>query len=281
MVPQGARPRHRGRRSARLLAAGDVAPHHGDHRRPGRQPDRGVRDPCGLLRRRHPQVRADDRGQPGAGELARRADGPQARRCRDRRSGQAGEGLAGAAQGDRDLADRDPAGAPRRRREDTRARDAAHGRRPAPARLRLRHPPRRHPALQRVALGEARRRGGLAGHEGHRRGAQEPRLDRRSQQRHGRRRHRAAAVDGRRRRPLPRAAGVAVALARALQPAAVPAARRRSHPVRADRARAPQAAAREVYERVSMGGIAVFLVLFLLVLQSDVSRIIDGARPGP
>ncbi len=39
--------------------------------------------------------------------------------------------------------------------------------------------------------------------------------------------------------------------------------------------------AREVYERVSMGGIAVFLVLFLLVLQSDVSRIIDGARPGP
>ena len=39
--------------------------------------------------------------------------------------------------------------------------------------------------------------------------------------------------------------------------------------------------AREIYERVSMGGIAVFLVLFLLVLQSDVSRIIDGARPGP
>jgi regulator of sigma E protease len=39
--------------------------------------------------------------------------------------------------------------------------------------------------------------------------------------------------------------------------------------------------AREIYERVSVGGIAVFLVLFLLVLQSDVSRIIDGARPGP
>jgi regulator of sigma E protease len=39
--------------------------------------------------------------------------------------------------------------------------------------------------------------------------------------------------------------------------------------------------AREIYERVSLGGIAVFLVLFLLVLQQDVSRIIDGARPGP
>ena len=39
--------------------------------------------------------------------------------------------------------------------------------------------------------------------------------------------------------------------------------------------------AREIYERVSMGGIAVFLVLFLLVLQQDVGRIIDGSRPGP
>ncbi|MDX6560587.1 MAG: regulator of sigma protease [Gaiellales bacterium] len=39
--------------------------------------------------------------------------------------------------------------------------------------------------------------------------------------------------------------------------------------------------AREIYERVSMGGIAVFLVLFLFVLQQDVGRIIDGARPGP
>jgi regulator of sigma E protease len=39
--------------------------------------------------------------------------------------------------------------------------------------------------------------------------------------------------------------------------------------------------AREIYERVSLGGIAVFLVLFLLVLQQDVGRIIDGARPGP
>jgi regulator of sigma E protease len=38
---------------------------------------------------------------------------------------------------------------------------------------------------------------------------------------------------------------------------------------------------REIYERVSMGGIAVFVVLFLLVLQSDVGRILDGARPGP
>ena len=38
--------------------------------------------------------------------------------------------------------------------------------------------------------------------------------------------------------------------------------------------------AREIYERVSLGGIAVFLVLFLLVLQQDVGRIIDGARPG-
>ncbi len=38
---------------------------------------------------------------------------------------------------------------------------------------------------------------------------------------------------------------------------------------------------REIYERVSLGGIAVFLVLFLLVLQQDVGRIIDGARPGP
>ncbi len=39
--------------------------------------------------------------------------------------------------------------------------------------------------------------------------------------------------------------------------------------------------AREIYERVSLGGIAVFLVLFLLVLQQDVGRILDGARPGP
>jgi regulator of sigma E protease len=38
---------------------------------------------------------------------------------------------------------------------------------------------------------------------------------------------------------------------------------------------------RELYERVSLGGIAVFLVLFLLVLQQDVGRILDGARPGP
>ena len=38
---------------------------------------------------------------------------------------------------------------------------------------------------------------------------------------------------------------------------------------------------RELYERVSLAGIAVFLLLFLLVLQQDVSRIIDGARPGP
>jgi regulator of sigma E protease len=38
---------------------------------------------------------------------------------------------------------------------------------------------------------------------------------------------------------------------------------------------------REIYERVSMGGIAVFVVLFLFVLQQDVGRILDGARPGP
>jgi regulator of sigma E protease len=38
---------------------------------------------------------------------------------------------------------------------------------------------------------------------------------------------------------------------------------------------------RELYERVSLGGIAVFLVLFLFVLQQDVGRILDGARPGP
>jgi regulator of sigma E protease len=38
---------------------------------------------------------------------------------------------------------------------------------------------------------------------------------------------------------------------------------------------------RELYERVSLGGIAVFVVLFLLVLQQDVGRILDGARPGP
>ncbi len=38
---------------------------------------------------------------------------------------------------------------------------------------------------------------------------------------------------------------------------------------------------RELYERVSLAGIAVFLVLFLLVLQQDVGRIIDGSRPGP
>jgi regulator of sigma E protease len=38
---------------------------------------------------------------------------------------------------------------------------------------------------------------------------------------------------------------------------------------------------REIYERVSLGGIAVFVVLFLFVLQQDVGRILDGARPGP
>jgi regulator of sigma E protease len=38
---------------------------------------------------------------------------------------------------------------------------------------------------------------------------------------------------------------------------------------------------RELYERVSLGGIAVFVVLFLFVLQQDVGRILDGARPGP
>jgi regulator of sigma E protease len=39
--------------------------------------------------------------------------------------------------------------------------------------------------------------------------------------------------------------------------------------------------AREIYERVSLGGIAVFLFLFLLVLQQDVGRILDGSRPTP
>ena len=38
---------------------------------------------------------------------------------------------------------------------------------------------------------------------------------------------------------------------------------------------------REIYERVSLVGIAVFVVLFLLVLQQDVGRILDSARPGP
>jgi regulator of sigma E protease len=38
---------------------------------------------------------------------------------------------------------------------------------------------------------------------------------------------------------------------------------------------------RELYERVSLGGIAVFLILFLVVLQQDVGRILDGSRPGP
>jgi regulator of sigma E protease len=38
---------------------------------------------------------------------------------------------------------------------------------------------------------------------------------------------------------------------------------------------------RELYERVSLIGIAGFVVLFLFVLQQDVGRILDGARPGP
>jgi regulator of sigma E protease len=38
---------------------------------------------------------------------------------------------------------------------------------------------------------------------------------------------------------------------------------------------------RELYERVSLIGIAGFVVLFLFVLQSDVGHILDGARPGP
>ena len=36
---------------------------------------------------------------------------------------------------------------------------------------------------------------------------------------------------------------------------------------------------REIYERVSLVGIAVFVVLFLFVLQQDVGRILDGAPP--
>ena len=38
---------------------------------------------------------------------------------------------------------------------------------------------------------------------------------------------------------------------------------------------------RELYERVSLIGIAGFVVPFLFVLQQDVGRILDGARPGP
>jgi regulator of sigma E protease len=38
---------------------------------------------------------------------------------------------------------------------------------------------------------------------------------------------------------------------------------------------------REVYERVSLVGISVFVLMFLFVLQQDVGRILDNARPGP
>ena len=38
---------------------------------------------------------------------------------------------------------------------------------------------------------------------------------------------------------------------------------------------------REIYERVSLVGISVFVLLFLFVLQQDVGRILDNARPGP
>ena len=51
VVPQGAHARHRGRRSARLLAPAHVAPDHGDRGRPRRQRARGVPHPHHLLRR--------------------------------------------------------------------------------------------------------------------------------------------------------------------------------------------------------------------------------------
>jgi regulator of sigma E protease len=38
---------------------------------------------------------------------------------------------------------------------------------------------------------------------------------------------------------------------------------------------------REIYERVSLVGISVFVLMFLFVLQQDVGRILDNARPGP
>jgi regulator of sigma E protease len=38
---------------------------------------------------------------------------------------------------------------------------------------------------------------------------------------------------------------------------------------------------RELYERVSLVGISVFVLMFLFVLQQDVGRILDNARPGP
>ena len=133
-----------------------------------------------------------------------------------------------------------------------------------------------------VALGQARRRGGLAGHEGHRRGAQEPRLDRRSQQRA----RASSASCSSSRRPsgdglyLEQLAWLSLSLALFNLLPFLPLDGGHILFALIERVRR-KPLAREVYERVSMGGIAVFLVLFLLVLQQDVSRIIDSARPGP
>ena len=245
VVPQGARPRHRGRRSARLLAAGDVAPHHGDRRRPGRQPDRGVRDPDGLLRRsaspstcRRPPCNQVQVSSPAErmglkpGDVVIAAQGKPVKDSQALRKVittsptvtlQVRRGGAVRTLG--------PA-------------DAAQGRRPA-----------RCSASSSTSAATARctsarwhsvklaERGGLAGHEGHRRWRS--RTSSRAATAATSRASSASCSSSR------RAVGdglyleqlaLAVALARALQPAAVPAARRRSHPVRADRAPAPQAA---------------------------------------
>ena len=74
-------------------------------------------------------------------------------------------------------------------------------------------------------------------------------------------------------RELPLGARADQPLARAAEPAAAAAARRRPHRVLAHRGHPRQAVAREVYERVSAVGIAVVLLLFFIGLSNDIGRL--------
>ena len=94
-------------------------------------------------------------------------------------------------------------------------------------------------------------------------------------------RNRAAVADVHDRGRLPAPARPDLALARDLQHAAVPAARRRPHPVRADRVLPPEAArAGGVRARVA-DRIVAMLMLFALGLSNDVTHITNGPTIGP
>ena len=242
-----------------------------------------VRRADDVLWPRHPELRRHDLGAAGAGRPRRRSAWVSSPAMSSSASRASGWRRPEAAADDPDLPEGHAARAPCR--QAAHARPAGSGTPPSAisacsassstssARAPLTFRPLRsaHP----------RRAGALARRQGHGDGAQEPRLQGRPQQRAGRRRHRPRAVD--RRRPglyLEQLAWLSLSLALFNLLPFLPLdgghvlfaliERLRRRPL-----------SREIYERVSLGGIAVFLVLFLLVLQQDVGRIIDGARPGP